>query len=179
MYPSLRAGAVLLLWAAVCSPAPLSSQAAAVPSIRRVRVLDSRNQVEIEIETSDRVVPQINVLTGPDRLVVDFVNAVPGAQLHNQAVNRGEVKSLRVGLFSSNPPVTRVVLDLNGPQRYQVFPSGRTVILKVGGSAVTETAGSNSASGPVLVNTSYRAGGVKVSGASPAPAPAVVQPPLQ
>src|SRR5580693_9793722 len=155
MYPSLRAGAVLLLWAAVCSPAPLSSQAAAVPSIRRVRVLDSRNQVEIEIETSDRVVPQINVLTGPDRLVVDFVNAVPGAQLHNQAVNRGEVKSLRVGLFSSNPPVTRVVLDLNGPQPYQVFPSGRSVIVKVGGSAGAETAGS--VSGPVLVNTSYRA----------------------
>ena len=100
MSPSLRAAAVLLLGAAVCLPAPLSSQVAAVPSIRRVRVLDSRNQVEIEIETSDRVVPQINVLTGPDRLVVDFVNAVPGPQLRNQPVNRGEVKSLRVGLFS-------------------------------------------------------------------------------
>src|SRR5580704_8422205 len=148
---SLRAAAVLLLSAA-CVSAPVAAQARAVPSIRRVQVLHTQNQVEIEIEASDRVVPQTNILTGPDRLVVDFVNAVPGVQLRNQAVNRGEVKSLRVGLFSSNPPVTRVVLDLNGPQRYQVFPSARTVILKIGGGAGAETAGFHSGSGPVLVN---------------------------
>jgi hypothetical protein len=175
MYPSLRAAAVLLLWAAVCLPASLSGQAPAVPSIRRARVLDSQKEVEIEIETSDRVVPQINVLTGPDRLVVDFVNAVPGALLHNQAVNRGEVKSLRVGLFSSDPPVTRVVLDLNGPQRYQVFPSRRSVILKVGGVAGAEAAGVNAASGAALTNASYAVPAVQV----PAPAPTPVKPPLE
>jgi hypothetical protein len=151
---SLSAAAVLLLCAVVCFPAPAATQTKAVPSIRRVQVLGARNQVEIEIVASDRIVPQINVLTGPDRLVVDFINAVPGAQLRNQAVNRGEVKGLRVGLFSSNPPVTRLVLDLNGPQHYQVFPAGRTVIVKVGESAGAETAGFRPAAGPVLVNTS-------------------------
>jgi AMIN domain len=174
MVPSLRAGALVLLWAAVCSPASLCSQAA-VPSIRRVRVLDSRNPVEIEIETSDRMVPQVNVLTGPDRLVVDFVNSVPGPQLRNQPVNRGEVKSLRVGLFSSDPPVTRVVLDLNGPQRYQVFPSGRTVILKVGGTAGTEEAKFSAASGAALVNANYAVHAVPPS----APTPPPVKPPLE
>jgi hypothetical protein len=172
---SPRAAAVLLLSTAAWFSTSAACQAQAVLSIRRVQVLDTRKQVEIEIETSDRIVPQTNVLTGPDRLVVDFVNAVPGAQLRNQAVNRGEVRSLRVGLFSSNPPVTRVVLDLNGPQSYQVFPSGRTVIVKVGGNAGTETAGSSSASGPVLVNTSYRSREVKVS----APAPAAAKPALE
>jgi hypothetical protein len=178
---SPRAAAVLLLSAAACFPTSSACQAQAVPSIRRVQVLDTRKQVEIEIESSDRIIPQINVLTGPDRLVVDFVNAVPGAQLRNRAVNRGEVRSLRVGLFSSNPPVTRVVLDLNGPQAYQVFPSGRTVIVRVGGSAEAETAGSGSASGPVLVNTSYRAREVTVSAQTvPAlpPLPAT-KPPLE
>jgi len=152
MNRTFRAAAGLLLWAAVCFPTPAAGQA--VPSIRRVQVLRTRGQVEIEIEASDRVVPHTNVLTGPDRLIVDFVNAVPGAQLRNQAVNREEVKGLRVGLFSSNPPVTRVVLDLNGPQPFQVFPSGRTVIVKVG-DAGAQTAGSRPASGPVLVNTNY------------------------
>ncbi|MFZ0138907.1 MAG: AMIN domain-containing protein [Candidatus Sulfotelmatobacter sp.] len=175
MFPSLRAAVVLLLWAAVCSPAPLTSQAEPVPSVRRVRVLDSRNQVEIEIETSDRVVPQINVLTGPDRLVVDFVNALPGPQLRNQPVNRGEVKSLRVGLFSSDPPVTRVVLDLNGPQRYQVFPSARSVILKVGGTAGTEAARFTGAPGAALMNANYAVQATPPS----APAPPPVKPPLE
>jgi hypothetical protein len=159
MNRSLRASAALLLWAAVCFPAPARCQAQAVPSIRRVQVLRGRGQVEIEIEASDRIVPHTNLLTGPDRLVVDFVNAVPGAQLRNQTVSRAEVKSLRVGLFSSNPPVTRVVLDLNGPQPYQVFPSGRTVIVKIGGAGA-ETARS---SGPVLVNSNYPTTGAHLS----------------
>ncbi len=175
MDPSLRAVAVLLLGAAVCFPAPVAGQAPVVPSIRRVQVLPTRNQVEIEIEASDRVVPQINVLTGPDRLVVDFVNAAPGAQLRGQAVNREGVKSLRVGLFSKNPPVTRVVLDLNGPQHYQVFPSGRTVIVKVGGGTGTETAGLPPASRAALVNTSYPTRAVPVA----APAPPAAKPPLE
>lgn len=170
MDPSLRAVAVLLLGAAVCLPAPVAGQASAVPSIRRVQVLPTRNQVEIEIEASVRIVPQINVLTGPDRLVVDFVNAAPGAQLRGQTVNREGVKSLRVGLFSKDPPVTRVVVDLNGPQHYQVFPSGRTVIVKVGGSTGTETAGLIPASRAALVNTSYPAQAVPVAGPAPPPA---------
>ena len=161
MNPSLRAAAGLLVWAAVCFPAPAACQAQAVPSIRRVQVLRGRGQVEIEIEASERILPHMNVLSGPDRLIIDFVGAVPGAQLRNQAVNRGEVKSMRVGLFSSNPPVTRIVLDLNGPQAYQVFPSGRTVIVKVGSAdAVTAF---HSGSGPVLVNTNYPATGAHLS----------------
>jgi hypothetical protein len=159
MNRSLRAAAGLLVWAAVCFPAPAACQAQAVPSIRRVQVLRGRGQVEIEIEASERILPHINVLTGPDRLIVDFVNAVPGAQLRNQAVNRGEVKSLRVGLFSSNPPVTRVVVDLSGPQPYQVFPSGRTLILKVGDPQTAL----RSASESVLVNTNYAATGAHLS----------------
>src|ERR1700693_861800 len=88
-----------LVLAAACFLAVRSTQAQAVPSIRRVQVLRSGAQGEIEIEASDRIVPQTNLLTGPDRLVVDFVNARPGAQLRGISVNRAEVKNLRVGLF--------------------------------------------------------------------------------
>jgi hypothetical protein len=168
MNRSLRAAAALLVWAAICLPASAVGQAKSVPSIRRVQVLRTRGQVEIEIEASDRIVPQINVLTGPDRLVVDFVNAVPSAQLRNQPVNRQEVKDLRVGLFSSNPPVTRVVLDLNGPQPYKIFPSGRTVIVKVG-DADTQAAGHQPSTGPVLVNTNYPSTTARLSVPTPAP----------
>src|SRR5260370_27757809 len=102
MNRTLRPAAGLLLWAAVCSPSPVAGQA--VPSIRRVRGLRTRGQVEIEIEASDRVIPHTNVSTRPDRLIVYFVNPVPGAPLRHQAVNLQEVKGLAVGLFSSNPP---------------------------------------------------------------------------
>jgi hypothetical protein len=174
MNRSLRAAAALLVWAATCFPALAAGQAKSVPSIRRVQVLRTRGQVEIEIEASDRVIPQVNVLTGPDRLVVDFVNAIPGAQLRNQPVNREEVKDLRVGLFSSNPPVTRVVLDLNGPQPYKIFPSGRTVIVKVG-DANAEAAGNRPSSGPALINTNYP----KSTARLPVPTPDPPKPALE
>jgi AMIN domain-containing protein len=174
MNRSLSAAAALLLWAGTCFPAPAAAQAQAPPSIRRVQVLHGHGQVEIEIEASERIVPQANVITGPDRLILDFVNARPSAQLRNQTVSRGEVKSLRVGLFSSNPPVTRIVVDLNGPQPYKVFPSGRTVIVKVGNGGDAETA-ARSASGPVLVNSNYPSVGahlsVPVEPLSPPPPP--------
>jgi len=137
-------------------------------SVRRLQVLNSRGAVEIEIEASDRLIPQTQVLTGPDRLVVDFPNATPGAQLRSQSIDRGEIKSVRVGLFQSNPPITRVVFDLKSPQSYQVFPSGRTVMIKV-------TAAAEEAEGvdyfppvtrPGLVNTGFPTSSFPATGVS-------------
>jgi AMIN domain len=171
---SRRAAASLLVWAAACAFAAVAAQAQSAPSVRSVRVLGKQNPVEIEIEASDRLVPQAQVLTGPDRLVVDFPNVLPGAQLRNQKLNRAEVKSVRVGLFTANPPVTRIVFDLNGPQAYQIFPSGRTVIVKVG-TAGAQAAGFNpsSPSGPRLVTTNYSVQSVRIT-PPPEPPPLVV-----
>lgn len=130
-------------------------------SVRTVKVLGARDAVEIEVESSERIVPQTQVLTGPDRLVVDFPNAVPSNQLRSQSVDRGEVKDVRVGLFQGKPPVTRIVLDLKTAQSYQVFPSGRTVIIKVmgGGAAVPAAEPGNvsaqSATRPGLVAANF------------------------
>jgi len=118
-----------------------ASTLAPLPSIRRVQFLGNQSAVEIEIEASERMAPQAQVLTGPDRLVVDFPNAVPGNQLRSQSVNRGGVKDVRVGLFTANPPVTRIVFDLSAAPSYQIFPAGRNVIVKLSGDAVDSSAG--------------------------------------
>lgn len=161
-----------LLLAGLCvvmSGASLSAQAQT--SIRRVQVLGSKDAVEIEVEASDRIVPKTQVLTGPDRLVVDFPNAVPGGKLRSQSVDRGEVKDVRMGLFQSKPPVTRLVFDLKSAQSYQVFP-GRTVIIKVMGGHGASSADDASAgvddfppeppTRPGLVVTNYVAGAERV-----------------
>jgi hypothetical protein len=119
------------------APAPASSISRAPDSpsgpaqVRHVAVLKTSGATEIEIEISQRVTPEVQAVTGPDRLVVDFPQALPGPQLRAMAVNQGEVKGVRVGLLSAKPPVTRVVLDLKSPQTYQIFPSARSVIVKL------------------------------------------------
>jgi hypothetical protein len=175
MYRFFKATTVSLV-AAGCAFTVCHAQS--LPSIRQVHVLHTPGQVEIEIEASDRIVPQANLLKGPDRLLIDFVNARPGPELRNQAVDRPEVKSVRVGLFSSNPPVTRIVLDLNGAQPYQVFPSGRTIIVKVGRSN-TQTANSRSNPEPQLRNANFSPQMAGVTNSAPAAASAPAPKPLE
>jgi hypothetical protein len=173
MYRFPRATLALLAFAALClpthgqvrakrAPAATSAASASLPSIRRVQVLGNQTAVEIEIEASEHMAPQAQMLTGPDRLVVDFPNAVPGNQLRSQSVNRGGVKDVRVGLFTANPPVTRIVFDLNAAQPYQIFPAGRTVIVKLSGDAADNSAGVDDfpesappVTRPGLVNTNF------------------------
>jgi hypothetical protein len=132
---------------------PASAQS--VSSVKRVEVLGKRNPVEIEIEATTPLAAKVQVLTGPDRLVVDLPNTLPGAQLHDQILNRGEVKSVRVGLFSAKPPVTRVVFDLRTPQSYQIFPAGRTVIIKLGSADAKAPLLTPASSVAKLVNTKF------------------------
>lgn len=163
------------LSAAALLCAGLSSlPALAQVSVRSVKVLGSKDAVEIEVEASERIIPQTQILSGPDRLVVDFPNAVPANDVRSQSVDRGQVKDLRVGLFQKKPPVTRVVLDLTAAQSYQVFPNGRTVIIKVtGNGADTSAEVAQPARRPGLVAANYTTSVEPVTVASPP------QPPLQ
>ena len=101
-------------------------------TIKRVALLGSQKEIELEITASQPVATDTRVLTDPDRVVIDFPGAAPGDQLKGFAVNHGAMKGVRVGLLSSDPPGTRVVIDLNAPSPYQVFPSGNTVLVKLG-----------------------------------------------
>jgi len=137
MHRFSRVNASRLLVAGLCAGLGLPSIAQV--SVRSVKVLGSKDTVEIEVQASDRIVPQSQVLTGPDRLVIDFPNALPSSEVRSQSVDRGEVKDIRVGLFQAKPPVTRVVVDLKTARSYQIFPYGRTVMIKVTGNGVASS----------------------------------------
>jgi hypothetical protein len=122
------------LLAGLCVPLAVSFSAAQSvnpTSIRQVKILEGKNAVEIEVQASDRLAPKTQVLTAPDRLVLDFPNASPGTLLRAVSAGRGEVKDVRAGLLQATPPVTRLVVDLKSAQSFQVFPYGRNLIIKV------------------------------------------------
>src|SRR5579862_3218053 len=103
---------------------------AAVAKVSKVSVTGGSAGIAIEITTTRAVALKSQVVTGPDRLILDFPQALPGADLHNQLINQGQVKGIRVGIFGQNPPVTRVVIDLKSAQPYRIYPSGKTVLVK-------------------------------------------------
>jgi hypothetical protein len=122
-------------------PAMVASQdRASVPeaTVKQVLVRETTGAIEVEIQTSAPVAPNTQAITGPDRIVVDFPGAQPSAQLRKLKVNRGTLKGVRSGLFFSNPPITRVVLDLTGPQAYQILSAGNSTIVKFAKNAADE-----------------------------------------
>src|SRR5258707_13749097 len=103
--------------------APISAQTSALASARveHVVVRGTGAAMEVEIQTSGvPVAPDTQAISGPDRIVVDFPGALPAAELRALKVNLGALKGVRSGLFFSNPPITRIVLDLVEPQSYQI-----------------------------------------------------------
>ncbi len=119
--------------------APISAQTAAANSprvqhviVRGSDVRGSDAAIEVEIQTSGSVAPDTQAITGPDRIVVDFPGALPAAELRALQVNRGALKGIRSGLFFSNPPITRIVLDLSEPQSYRISTTQNTTVVKLG-----------------------------------------------
>lgn len=66
--------------------------------------------------------PNIQKLSGPGRLVLDFDNTTLGSMEKSLPVNDEYVKQVRSAQFS--PEVTRVVLDLNKDIKYRFLPNG-------------------------------------------------------
>lgn len=105
--------------------------AGGMPTINRVAIQETEKGIEVMIISSGPLAPQAQVLSGPDRIVVDFPGAVVAGHLSKLTVNQGGIKSVRTGQFESNPPIARVVLDLAALSDYQVVSSGNTVIVQL------------------------------------------------
>lgn len=112
------------------------------PTVQRVAVLGNERGIQVQITASQPIATESQLLTDPDRLVIDFPGAAPGTQLRGLAVNQGGIKTVRVGLLTADPPTTRIVVDLSAASPYEIVPSGNSVMLKVGAGDV-EIAGKN------------------------------------
>jgi type IV pilus assembly protein PilQ len=106
-----------------------TSRALAPTTIRNVRVQQGHGTLDVIIEGPSSAQPFL--LKNPDRLVMDFSNAVVRPSVRNIPVHTKDVLQVRVGRFQAEPPVTRIVIDLGGPRAFDVVPSANQVIVRV------------------------------------------------
>lgn len=138
--------AIFLPWAAFGQQS-VKSSAAPAARVQHLVVRGTGDAMEVEIQTSGAIIaPDTQAITGPDRIVIDFPGALPAEDLHALKVNQGALKGVRSGLFFNNPPITRVVLDLNEPQSYQISTKDHSVIVKLGVPKLASTPMSTAAS---------------------------------
>jgi len=111
--------------------------------IQQVAVEHHGAQIQVKIRLSRPVAPQMSTATGPQRVLLDLPNTSSSPHQHHIAVLREGVDEVRYGLNQSNPPVTRLVVDLQQAGKYEVTAAGNEIVLTItrqpGGPAVASS----------------------------------------
>ena len=104
-------------------------------SVQRLKVVrDTANNLRVEITLSATISgsPSVTVARNPDRLVLDLPNTLSEAKQQQVAVNYKGVRRVRLGLNSTAPPITRVVVDMDQAHPYGLQSEGSRVTLVIG-----------------------------------------------
>src|SRR5260370_1276317 len=86
----------ILAWTSVSA----AGQASHPSSVSKISLLHS-NPFQLQINTNARATPQSQVISNPERLIIDIHDAEPGQGLQNLVFNREEVKAVPLGLFTT------------------------------------------------------------------------------
>lgn len=123
----------------------------------------SAGALQVSVDATGPVQVETNVLSNPDRLVVDFLNATLRTQDRQYAVSDAGVARIRTSQFQIKPYVSRMVFDLTQPVEISITtaPTSYLLTLQVRpkGSASWQAAGRDPRMAP-----SPGAGPVKVTG---------------
>jgi len=121
-----------LLMPYAASAAGAFNVAAETAVFQDVRVVPTSDGVDVQITASEQVGPETSVLHSPERLMLDL----PNTRLDRPrklGVRAAGVIDIRVAQHSTNPPTTRVVIDLEHPCTYNVVNKGATVVVQLRG----------------------------------------------
>ncbi len=115
---------------AIAAAAEKRMKSSPLSQIRGISVSRAHDGLEIEITGSGPLTARTLKLTGPDRVVVDIPYSLLEGRQRDIAVNSDGIRGVRAARYQSDPPTTRVVVDLIASRNFDVIPSGNKLLLK-------------------------------------------------
>ncbi len=146
----------LLVSVALCLSVVAESQRPALITSLKVDLLPDKIMVYFEADRTLSI--QATVLTHPDRIVLDAAGALFKIEKPVISINTGPVKSVRIGLLQSQPPVTRIVVDTFVPLAYALRTAGKSAFLDIPLQPMHQTPVVAVAVPPVPPNVIYERG---------------------
>ena len=111
---------------------PANKPAARVAAIKSFRIIQEQNGPAVEILSTQPLVPTIQQINDPPRLVIDLPNARLETSYKRINVRADQIDILRADQFQQSPPVARVVVDLSAPRTYTWDAAGNRLVVHLG-----------------------------------------------
>jgi Tfp pilus assembly protein PilP len=112
--------------AIIVASKPASPQASPTATqrneLKRVDVVQGKDDVQIEIASRGTVKPKLSTLKSPARVVVELPETVMATAQSHITVGSSGVKGVRIGMDGKTPPTTSVVVDMEKACAYELNP---------------------------------------------------------
>lgn len=119
------------------APPPLR-QASPYSSIKSFRIVQEKDGPAVEILSTKPLIPTIQALSDPARLVIDLPNARLDTRQKRISVQADQISTLRADQFQDNPPVARVVVDLLASRAFTWAAAGNRLVVHLGKNPTTD-----------------------------------------
>ena len=107
-------------------------------SIKSFKIVQEKDGPAVEILSTRPLIPSIQAIDDPPRLVIDLPNARLDTREKRISVQADQISTLRADQFQQNPPVARVVVDLLGPRAFTWAAAGNRLVVHLGKNPPTD-----------------------------------------
>ena len=130
--PELRSQTPAETGAKPGSNSAASPTASKIAAIKSFRIVQEKDGPAVEILSTKPLVPSIQAISDPARLVIDLPNARLETQQKRISVQADQISTIRADQFQQNPPIARVVVDLLAPRAYTWDAAGNRLVVHLG-----------------------------------------------
>ena len=113
-------------------------QPASYSSIKSFKIVQEKDGPAVEILSTRPLIPSIQAINDPPRLVIDLPNARLDTREKRISIQADQISTLRADQFQQNPPVARVVVDLLAPRAFTWAAAGNRLVVHLGKNPPTD-----------------------------------------